>query len=90
MAINKNSHARPGHSTAAPVVAPLPHLDTTGGTEMLRQQRLRVSLVMLIDGFPWPSEPATWPRGRPTTYADRLILQALVLMIICHLETAYA
>ena len=27
--INKNSRARPGHSTADPVVSPVPHFDTT-------------------------------------------------------------
>ena len=43
---------------------------------MLRQHRLLVTLVKLIDELPWPPEPAQRPRGRPQTYADRLILKA--------------
>ena len=43
---------------------------------MLRQTSLLVSLVLLIDRLPWPSEPTTRPRGRPKTYSDRLILKA--------------
>lgn len=57
---------------------------------MLRQKSLLVSLVLLIDRFPWPFEPATCPRGRPKTYSDRLILKALVIMLIRRLYTAYA
>ena len=57
---------------------------------MLRQTSLLVSLVLLIDRLPWPSEPTKRPRGRPKTYSDRLILKALVIMIIRRLYTAYA
>ena len=57
---------------------------------MLRQTSLLVSLVLLMDRLPWPSEPTKRPRGRPKTYSDRLILKALVIMIIRRLYTAYA
>jgi hypothetical protein len=57
---------------------------------MLRQTSLLVSLVVLMDRIPWPSAPATRPRGRPKTYSDRLIMKALVIMIIRRLYTAYA
>jgi hypothetical protein len=49
---------------------------------MLRQTSLLVSLVLLIDRLPWPSAPGKRLRGRPTTYSDRLLLKALVIMII--------
>jgi hypothetical protein len=57
---------------------------------MLRQTSLLVSLVVLLDWFPWPPEPAKRARGRPKTYSDRLILKALIVMIIRRLYTAYA
>lgn len=57
---------------------------------MLRQKSLLVSLVLLVDRLPWPPEPAKRCRGRPTTYSDRLIMKALVIMIIRRLYTAYA
>ena len=57
---------------------------------MLRQTSLRVSLVVLMDRLPWPSEPAQRPRGRPKTYSDRLVMKALVIMRIRRLYTAYA
>jgi Transposase DDE domain len=57
---------------------------------MLRYTSLLASLVLLVDRLPWPPEPAKRPRGRPKTYADRLILKALVIMIIRRLYTAYA
>ena len=57
---------------------------------MLYHTSLLVSLVLLIDGLPWPSAPVKRPRGRPKTYSDRLILKALVIMIIRRLYTAYA
>jgi hypothetical protein len=49
---------------------------------MLRQKSLLVSLVLLIDRVPGPSEPAKRSRGRPKTYSERLIMKALVLMIV--------
>jgi Transposase DDE domain len=57
---------------------------------MLRQKSLLVSLVLLVDRLPWPVEPAKRSRGRPTTYSDRLIMKALVIMIIRRLYTADA
>jgi hypothetical protein len=57
---------------------------------MLRQTSLLVSLVTLVDQLPWPPAPAKRSRGRPQTYADRLIVKALVIMIIRRLYTAYA
>jgi hypothetical protein len=56
---------------------------------MRRQTSLLVSLVVRIDRLPWPPEPAKHPRGRPKTYADRLRVKALVLMVIRRLYTAY-
>jgi hypothetical protein len=49
---------------------------------MLRHTSLLVSLVLLIDRLPWPSAPVKRPRGRPKMSSDRLILQAVVIMII--------
>src|SRR5262245_48696731 len=57
---------------------------------MLRQTSLLVSLVVLMDRLPWPPEPTRRPRGRPKTYADRLMMKAFVIMIIRRLYTAYA
>jgi hypothetical protein len=57
---------------------------------MLRQTSVLVSLVLLVDRFPWPPEPPKRPRGHPKTYSDRLIVKALVIMIIRRLYTAYA
>ena len=49
---------------------------------MRRQKSLLVSLVVLMDRIPWPSAPAIRPRGRPKTYADRLLMKAFVSMMI--------
>jgi Transposase DDE domain len=57
---------------------------------MLRQKSLLVSLVRLIERFPWPPEPTRRPRGRPKTDSDRLVMKALVIMISRRLYTAYA
>jgi Transposase DDE domain len=57
---------------------------------MLRQTHLLVSLVVLMDRFPWPPAPPTRPRGRPKTDSERLLMKALVLMLIRRLYTAYA
>src|SRR5262245_13136053 len=57
---------------------------------MLRHPSLLVSLIVLVDRLPWPPEPDKRPRGQPTTYSDRLIMKALVIMIIRRLYTAYA
>jgi hypothetical protein len=57
---------------------------------MLRHTSVLVSLVLLVDRFPWPVEPPKRPRGHPKTYSDRLMVKALVIMIIRRLYTAYA
>jgi len=56
---------------------------------MLRQKSVLVTLVQLMDELPWPPEPAKRPRGRPQTYADRRLMEALVIMMIRRLSTAY-
>jgi hypothetical protein len=57
---------------------------------MPRHTSLLVSLVVLMDRFPWPPEPPTRLRGRPKTSSERLIMKALVIMIVRRLYTAYA
>jgi hypothetical protein len=57
---------------------------------MLRQTSLLVTLVTRIDQLPWPSEPVKRPRGHPKMYADRLMVNALVSMIIRRRYTADA
>jgi Transposase DDE domain len=57
---------------------------------MLRHTSVLITLVRLVDRLPWPPAPAKRPRGRPKTYADRLLGKALVIMIIRRLYTAYA
>ena len=57
---------------------------------MLRHKSLLVSLVLLIDRLPWPAAPGKRPRGRPKTYADRLILKAWVSMSMRRLSPADA
>jgi hypothetical protein len=57
---------------------------------MLRHKSRLVSLGLLIDRVPGPSEPAKRSRGRPKTSSDRLILKALVIMMVRRLYTAYA
>jgi hypothetical protein len=57
---------------------------------MLRHTSLLVSLVMLMDRLPWPPESPHRRRGRPNTYAERLIMKALVILMIRRLYTAYA
>lgn len=57
---------------------------------MLRHTSVLVSLVQLIERLPWPPEPPKRRRGHPKTYADRLIVKALIIMIIRRLYTAYA
>src|SRR5215468_2649094 len=57
---------------------------------MLRHTSVLVSLVLLVDRLPWSPEPPKRPRGHPKTYADRLMVKALVMMILRRLSTAYA
>ena len=49
---------------------------------MIEQETLLVTLVTLVARIPVPPPPPKRQRGRPTTYADRLFLQALVIMIV--------
>jgi hypothetical protein len=48
---------------------------------------------MLVDRIPLPAPPRKRKRkrkrGRPTTYPDRLFLQALVIMIVRHLHRVH-
>ena len=48
-----------------------------------------VTLVMLIEQLPLPSAPAKRKRGRPRHYAERLFLQALVIMIVRRLSSVH-
>jgi hypothetical protein len=56
-----------------------------GGTLMIPQESLLVTLVNLADGIPMPLPPKRG-RGRPRYYPDRLFLKALVIMIVRHLH----
>ena len=56
---------------------------------MIEQETLLVTLVKLVDRIPLPPAPSKRGRGRPKTYADRLFLQALVIMIVRHLHTVH-
>ena len=58
--------------------------------ERRRHTSRLVSLVVVMDRLPRPPASANRLRGRPTTYADRLIMKALVLMSIRRLDTASA
>jgi hypothetical protein len=51
---------------------------------MVPHPSLLVLLVQLVERIPTPVRG-----GRPTTYSDRLFLQALVIMILKHLHTPY-
>lgn len=57
---------------------------------MIAKEALLVTFVKLIDRIPLPEPPAARGRGRPTTYTERLLLKALVIMIIRRLYTAYS
>ncbi len=56
---------------------------------MILQDSLLVTLVRLIDRLPLPTQPAKRGRGRPKVYSDHLILKALVIMIVRHLQTVH-
>jgi hypothetical protein len=47
---------------------------------MLRHVSIRVSLIVLVDRFPWPAGPPKRPGRHPKTYADRLIVKARVML----------
>src|SRR5918912_436140 len=66
----------------------LPHQTGHGGTTMIGQETVLVTLVRLIDRLPVPP-PSKRPRGRPKTYPDRLFLKALVIMLVRHLHTVH-
>jgi hypothetical protein len=56
---------------------------------MIPEISLLVTLVQLVDRIPSPPAAATRGRGRPSVYADRLFLKALVIMIVKHLHTTH-
>src|SRR5262249_31437584 len=62
----------------------------TEAITMIEHETLLVTLIMLVDRIPVPPPPAKRGRGRPLTYPDRLLLQALVMMIVRHLHTVHA
>jgi hypothetical protein len=57
---------------------------------MLTHGSILVSLLWLVEQRPTPPPPAKRQRGRQETYADTLFLEALIVMIIRRLSTAYA
>jgi hypothetical protein len=57
---------------------------------MLTYGSLLVSFVWLVEQIPTPPPPAKRQRGRQETYADKLFVKALIVMIIRRLYTAYA
>ena len=77
-------------SMASSVRYQLSKLIETEVTDMITKEPLLVTFVKLIDRLPLPEPPAQRGRGRPTTYTDRLLLKALVIMIIRRLYTAYS
>ena len=56
---------------------------------MIGQETLLVTLVRLVNRIPLVAPVRQRKRGRPTTYPDRLFLQALVIMIVRHLYTVH-
>jgi hypothetical protein len=59
-------------------------------TTMIEHETLLVTLVKLGRRIPVPPRPATRGRGRPRTYPDRLLLQALVILIVRPLHPVHA
>jgi hypothetical protein len=57
---------------------------------MLSRNSLLVMLVTLVDRIPLAPASAKRRAGRPTTYSERLILKALVVMIVRRLYSASA
>ena len=55
---------------------------------MLTQGSILVSLLWLVEQIPTPPPPAKRQRGRQETYADKLFVKALIVMIIRRLYTA--
>lgn len=56
---------------------------------MIGQEPLLVTLVRLVNRIPLVAPVRPRKRGRPTTYPERLFLQALVIMIVRHLYTVH-
>lgn len=57
---------------------------------MIPAETLLVSLVRLVDRIPLPPTlPKKRGRGRENTYADRLFLKALIIMIVRHLHKVH-
>jgi hypothetical protein len=49
---------------------------------MINGDSLLVSLVRLVEHLPFPPSLGQRKRGRPQTYADQLLVKAVVIMII--------
>jgi len=56
---------------------------------MIEQESVLVILVTLVNRLPMPAAQSTRRRGRPRTYADRLFVQALVIMIVRQLHSVH-
>ena len=54
---------------------------------MLTQGSILVSLLWLVEQIPAPPPLAKRQRGRQETYADKLFVKALLVMIIRRLHT---
>ena len=57
---------------------------------MLTCGSILVSLLWLVEQIPTPPPPAKRQRGRQEAYSDKLFVNALIVMIIRRLSTAYA
>ncbi len=53
---------------------------------MIARDSLLVQLLRLVDRLPHPA-PSPRRRGRPTVYSNRLLLKALVVMLVRHIQT---
>src|SRR5689334_20157837 len=87
-----NRRPRPGEaSTRPPPYHRGCYTSENGGTLMIAQRSLLVSMVMLIDQIPSPTPPDKRRRGHPRIYPDRLFLKALalVIMIVRHLHKVH-
>ncbi len=60
-----------------------------GGIYMVAEEPLSVTLVRLVDRIPEPSRTVKRGKGRPRTYADKLFLKALVIMIVKRLSRVH-
>lgn len=55
---------------------------------MLTQGSILVRLLWLVEPIPPPPPPVQRQRGRQDTYADKLFVKALLVMIMRRLSTA--